>query len=54
MLRAMSTGATRQEIAGQLAISANTVRTHTQSILVKLGVHSSLAAVNLARRAGVA
>ena len=54
VLRAMSTGATRQEIAGQLAISSNTVRTHTQSILSKLGVHSSLAAVNLARRAGVA
>jgi DNA-binding NarL/FixJ family response regulator len=54
VLRAMATGATRQEIAGQLSISSNTVRTHTQSILGKLGVHSALAAVNLARRAGVA
>ena len=54
VLRAMSRWATRQEIAGQLAISSNTVRTHTQSILSKLGVHSSLAAVTLARRAGVA
>lgn len=53
VLRAMTTGATRQEIAHRLAISSNTVRTHTQSILGKLGVHSSLAAVTLARRAGV-
>ncbi len=54
VLRAMSTGATRDEIARRLSISANTVRTHTQSILNKLGVHTSLAAVTLARRAGVA
>ena len=53
VLRAMTGGATRQEIAHQLSISSNTVRTHTQSILGKLGVHSSLAAVTLARRAGV-
>jgi DNA-binding NarL/FixJ family response regulator len=53
VLRAMTNGATRQEIAAQLSISPNTVRTHMQSILTKLGVHSSLAAVNLARRAGV-
>lgn len=53
VLRAMSSGATRDEIARQLCISGNTVRTHTQSILTKLGVHTSLAAVTLARRAGV-
>ena len=41
------------EIDRLWAISSNTVRTHTQSILGKLGVHSSLAAVTLARRAGV-
>jgi len=29
------------------------VRTHTQAVLKKLGVHSSLAAVALARRAGL-
>ncbi|MGY1681891.1 response regulator transcription factor [Geodermatophilus sp. SYSU D01176] len=52
VLRAMSTGASRQEIAVQLAISPNTVRTHMQSILAKLDVHTSLAAVMLARRAG--
>jgi DNA-binding NarL/FixJ family response regulator len=53
VLRAMSSGATRDEIGRQLCISTNTVRTHTQSILTKLGVHTSLAAVTLARRAGV-
>jgi DNA-binding NarL/FixJ family response regulator len=53
VLRAMSSGASRQEIAVQLGISPNTVRTHMQSILTKLGVHTSLAAVTLARRAGI-
>jgi hypothetical protein len=36
-----------------LRISPNTVRTHIQSILFKLNVHSALNAVALARRAGV-
>jgi DNA-binding NarL/FixJ family response regulator len=54
VLTAMSSGATREEIARRLCISGNTVRTHTQSILTKLGVHTSLAAVTLARRAGAA
>jgi DNA-binding NarL/FixJ family response regulator len=52
VLHAMARGATRQEIAAELAISANTVRTHMQKILAKLGVHTSLAAVALARRSG--
>jgi DNA-binding NarL/FixJ family response regulator len=54
VLVAMSSGATREEIARRLCISGNTVRTHTQSILTKLGVHTSLAAVSLARQAGAA
>lgn len=53
VLAAMTRGAGRQEIAEQLDISTNTVRTHSQNILGKLGVHSSLAAVRLARRAGL-
>ncbi|SDC38340.1 DNA-binding response regulator, NarL/FixJ family, contains REC and HTH domains [Geodermatophilus telluris] len=51
VLTAMCRGASRQRIAADLAISPNTVRTHVQSVLRKLDVHSSLAAVTLARRA---
>lgn len=51
VLDAMAEGWTSAEIAEELAVSANTVRTHTQNILAKLGVHTSLAAVVLARRA---
>jgi DNA-binding NarL/FixJ family response regulator len=53
VLVALSAGADRQGIADELGISSNTVRTHTQAVLKKLGVHSSLAAVALARRAGL-
>lgn len=53
VLKAMVSGLSRQQIAEQLAISSNTVRTHMQSILNKLDVHSSLAAVAIARRAGI-
>jgi DNA-binding NarL/FixJ family response regulator len=53
VLQAMTRGADRQEISEDLGISPNTVRTHSQNILSKLGVHSSLAAVRLARRAGL-
>jgi DNA-binding NarL/FixJ family response regulator len=53
VLKAMAGGLSRREIATQMAISSNTVRTHMQSILSKLGVHSSLAAVAVARRAGL-
>ena len=41
------------QIAKQLSISPNTVRTHVQSILTKLGVHSRLEAVAFARRHGI-
>jgi DNA-binding NarL/FixJ family response regulator len=53
VLRWMARGAGRSDIAKHLFISPHTVRTHTQSILAKLGVHSSLAAVAVARQAGV-
>ena len=53
VLQAMVDGLTRQEIAEDLEISMNTLRTHMQSILGKLGVHASLAAVVIARRAGL-
>jgi DNA-binding NarL/FixJ family response regulator len=46
-------GLSRTEIGELLHVSPNTVRTHVQSILHKLKVHSALAAVAIARRAGV-
>jgi DNA-binding NarL/FixJ family response regulator len=46
-------GMSRTEISELLHVSPNTVRTHVQSILHKLKVHSALAAVAIARRAGV-
>ncbi len=46
-------GMSRTEIGELLHVSPNTVRTHVQSILHKLKVHSALAAVAIARRAGV-
>ena len=46
-------GMSRTEIGTLLHVSPNTVRTHVQSILHKLKVHSALAAVAIARRAGI-
>jgi DNA-binding NarL/FixJ family response regulator len=46
-------GMSRAAIGELLHVSPNTVRTHVQSILHKLKVHSALAAVAVARRAGV-
>lgn len=40
-------GATRNQIAEQLYLTANTVRTHLQNIMAKLGVHSTLELVAL-------
>lgn len=42
-------GAGRNEVARQLQLSANTVRTHLQSLMSKFGVHSTLEVVTLAR-----
>lgn len=42
-------GAGRKEVAERLQLSANTVRTHMQSLMNKLGVHSTLEAVALTR-----
>jgi DNA-binding NarL/FixJ family response regulator len=49
----LATGMSMETIAGQLFVSRNTVRTHVYNMMRKLGVHSSLAAVALARRAGL-
>ena len=48
VLACLVEGLGRAEIATKLHLSANTVRTHVQSILAKLGVSSSVAAVSLA------
>ena len=53
VLRCLIEGLSRTEIGAMLHISPNTVRTHVQSILQKLNVHSALTAVAFARRAGV-
>ena len=42
-------GAGRKEVAARLQLSANTVRTHLQSLMAKLGVHSTLEVVALTR-----
>ena len=47
LMRGMKT----DHIAQQLCLSTSTLRTHIQHILVKLNVHSTLAAVAIARRA---
>jgi len=41
------------QIAADLMISTDTVRTHTRSIFAKLDVHSRLEAVRVARSAGL-
>lgn len=53
VLRLLVAGQRPEEIAGRLDISSNTVRTHLQNILSRLGVHSRFEASTLARRAGL-
>jgi two-component system nitrate/nitrite response regulator NarL len=53
VLASMVDGRHGPQIAEHLSISVDTVRTHTRSILAKLGVHSRLEAVRVARAAGL-
>ncbi len=53
VLRCMVAGLDQSAIAEQLFLSPNTVRTHRRRTLAKLGVHTSLEAVFVARRAGL-
>ncbi|HSE10900.1 MAG TPA: response regulator transcription factor [Nocardioidaceae bacterium] len=46
-------GLSRQEIAVKLSISPHTIRTHINNLLRKLDVHTTLAAVSIARQAGL-
>lgn len=54
VLDCMMEGLDRAGISERLFRSVNTVRTHTRNLLSKLGVHSSIEAVALARRAEAA
>ena len=49
VLACLAEGAGRNQVAEQLNLRANTVRTHLQNIMTKLGVHSTLEAVALTR-----
>lgn len=53
VLRLLVEGEDTAAIAEQLRMSSSTARTHVQNVLDKLGVHSRLEAVALARRSGV-
>jgi two-component system, NarL family, response regulator LiaR len=53
VLQVMMAGRQGRQIAAELHISADTVRTHTQNIYAKLDVHSRLEAVTVARSAGL-
>jgi DNA-binding NarL/FixJ family response regulator len=51
ILALLSDGLDRAEVAARLHLSGHTVRTHLQNIRTSLGVHSTLAAVAVARAA---
>jgi LuxR family maltose regulon positive regulatory protein len=53
VLRLVAQGLSRQEIASQLVLSLNTVKTHARNIYGKLGVHSQMQAVGKARALGL-
>jgi DNA-binding NarL/FixJ family response regulator len=49
VLACLAEGSNRRDLAEQLHMSPNTVRTHLQNLMSKLGVHSALEAVALTR-----
>jgi len=52
IVKQMAAGTAPERIAHALGMSPNTLRTHTQNILTKLGVHSKMEALVLAIRHG--
>lgn len=50
ILHLVAEGLTNQAIAAELVLSVHTVRTHVQTVLTKLGAHSKLEAVAIAKR----
>jgi LuxR family maltose regulon positive regulatory protein len=53
VLRYLPTNLRVPEIAGQLTLSVNTVRTHIRHLYEKLGVHSRTEAVERSRALGL-
>ena len=53
VLSCLVAGMSVDAAAGHLYLSRNTIRTHIQNLLGKLNVHSAVAAVAVARRAGL-
>ncbi len=53
VLKLLDRGEPTREMASRMGISVTTVRNHIQGILRKLGAHSRLEAVSLARRHGL-
>ena len=53
MLRYLPTNLTAPEIARELSVSPNTVRTHIKSLYAKLGTHGRAVAVERARALGL-
>ena len=53
VLRLLATDLDGPEIAAQLFVSLNTMRTHTRNIFAKLGVNSRRAAVSRATELGL-
>lgn len=53
VLGLLATGRSNQAIADELLLSLNTVRTHVQNVLTKLGAHSKLEAAAIAAREGL-
>lgn len=49
VLDCLAEGVSRRDLAERLTMSPNTVRTHLQNLMGKLGVHSALEAVTLMR-----
>ena len=50
VLLCLANGNRRRDVAEHLHMSPNTVRTHLQNLMAKLGVHSALEAVALTRQ----
>lgn len=53
ILDLLASGARTKQIASMLHIANNTVRSHVQAVLSKLGAHTRLEAVAIARREGL-